>query len=70
MSLLTPEEVSDRLRCTTWFVRRELNAGHLRGSKVAGHWRVPEEAIEEYLTARSNIAAAPTPVRRRRRRVS
>lgn len=68
-TLLKVDEVAERLRVTPWFVRRELSAGRLRGSKVAGHWRVPAEAVEQYLNEHSNIAAVPAmPVRRRRRR--
>jgi excisionase family DNA binding protein len=68
-TLLTADEVADQLRCTSWFVRRELTSGALRGSKVAGHWRVTQEAVDRYLLEHSNDTAVPvTPVRRRRRR--
>ncbi len=67
--LLTVDEVAERLRVTVWFLRRELNGGRLRGSKVAGHWRIPADAVEEYLAAHSNTpVTAVHPNRRRRRR--
>lgn len=67
-TLLKVDEVAEQLRITPWFVRRELAAGRLRGSKVAGHWRVPSEAVGDYLNEHSNVAAPATPIRRRRRR--
>ena len=65
-TLLTPEQTAERLQVTPWFVRRELHAGRLRGSKVGNRWRVPETALDDYLTATSNVPESPT--RRRRRR--
>lgn len=66
-TLLTTDEVAARLRASTWFVKRELAAGNLRGSKVAGHWRVSPAAVEDYLAERANVQA-PTAAHRRRRR--
>lgn len=67
-TLLNVEEAAGQLRCTPWFLRRELNAGNLRGSKIGGHWRIPAEAVEEYVTAHSNVQQPTRPARRRRRR--
>lgn len=71
-ALLKLDEVARQLRLSPWYVRRELASGNLRGSKVAGHWRIPAEAVDEYLAANSNQqqAAPVAPVTRRRRRRS
>lgn len=60
---LTPEEAADRLPVgnADW-VRMQLRAGRLRGSKVGGRWVVEEAAIHEMVEAGSNST------RRRRRR--
>ncbi|WP_067428448.1 MerR family transcriptional regulator [Nocardioides jensenii] len=63
--LLTPEQaVEQRLLPfgnADW-IRAQLRAGKLRGSKVAGRWLVSKEAIAEMVDAGTNTT------RRRRRR--
>ncbi|KAB2809226.1 helix-turn-helix domain-containing protein [Pimelobacter simplex] len=63
---LTPEEASSRLPFgnADW-IRMQLRAGRLRGSKIAGRWLVEASAIAEMVEAGSNSTA-----RRRRRRAS
>jgi hypothetical protein len=60
---LTPEQVSERLPFgnADW-VRMQLRAGRLRGSKIAGRWVVQEDAITEMVDAGANST------RHRRRR--
>lgn len=68
---LTPEQVAERLPGTTkWWVRRELNAGRLRGSKIGARWFVPASAVDEMVAAGSNQITARTNTARRRRRRS
>lgn len=63
---LTPEAASEKLPFgnADW-VRQQLRAGKLRGSKVSGRWVVEESAIAEMVEAGSNSTA-----RRRRRRAA
>jgi hypothetical protein len=63
---LTPEQAADRLPFgnSDW-VRQQLRAGRLRGSKVSGRWVVEETAIDEMVAEGSNREG-----RRRRRRVA
>lgn len=61
---LTPEAAAELLPVgnADW-VRIQLRAGKLRGSKIGGRWVVEESAIHEMVEAGSNSTA-----RRRRRR--
>lgn len=63
---LTPEQAAEILPFgnADW-IRMQLRAGRLRGSKVAGRWLVEESAITEMVEAGSNAQT-----RRRRRRAS
>lgn len=60
---LTPEQATALLPFgnADW-IRKELRAGRLRGSKIGGRWMVDESAITEMVEAGSNV-----PRRRRRR---
>ena len=49
--LLTVTEVAAELRVTSYTVREYLKTGDLRGVKVGNRWRVPREALEEFLAA-------------------
>lgn len=62
---LTPEEAATRLPFgnADW-IRMQLRAGRLAGSKVGGRWVVEEDAIDEMVQAGTNVT------RRRRRRAS
>ena len=64
MRWLTPEQAAQRLPFgnADW-IRAQLRAGHLRGSKISGRWLVEEAAIAEMVEAGSNMQG-----RRRRRR--
>lgn len=63
---LTPEQAAERLPIgnADW-VRMQLRAGRLAGSKIGGRWLVEEAAIDEMVRAGSNAQT-----RRRRRRAS
>lgn len=63
---LTPEQAATRLPFgnADW-IRMQLRAGRLRGSKIAGRWLVEEGAIDEMVQGGTNSTA-----RRRRRRAS
>lgn len=55
MNLLTVSEVSERLKCSDRFVLDELRRKNLRGSKVAGGWRVNEADVDVYVEAHANV---------------
>jgi hypothetical protein len=63
---LTPEDAATRLPFgnADW-VRQQLRAGRLVGSKVGGRWVVEESAIDAMVAAGTN-----SPARRRKRRAS
>ena len=67
MNWLTPEQVAQDPRLpignADW-VRKQLNAGRLEGSKVGGRWLVREDAIDTMLNGASNVA------RRRKKRAA
>lgn len=48
--LYTPEEVADRLKVDRQTVYLWLRKGALKGYKAGVQWRIPEEAIQEFLT--------------------
>lgn len=61
---LTPEQAAERLPFGNpdW-IRAQLRAGRLRGSKIGGRWLVEPAALDDMVAAGSNQQ-----VRRRRRR--
>jgi hypothetical protein len=61
---LTPEDAANLLPFgnADW-IRRQLRAGNLRGSKVSGRWLVEAAAIDDMVKAGTNSTT-----RRRRRR--
>ncbi|MBM0128048.1 helix-turn-helix domain-containing protein [Pimelobacter simplex] len=63
---LTPEQAAERLPFgnADW-IRMQLRAGRLRGSRIGGRWLIEPAAIEEMVAAGSNRQG-----RRRRRRRS
>lgn len=72
MNYLDPDEVairlsSDKRKVSGHWVRRELGAGRMRGSKVRGRWFVPEDAVGELMDRASN---QPAPRKRRRRDIA
>lgn len=53
--LLTVAETSKRMRVSKSTVYREVDAGELRAHRIGpgkGVLRIPEDAVDEYLTAR------------------
>lgn len=62
---LTPEQAAERLPFgnADW-IRMQLRAGRLAGSKIGGRWVVEEAAIDDMVDAGTNVT------RRRRRRAS
>ena len=57
MNLLTVHEVAERLKCSDRFVADELRRKNLRGSKVAGGWRISEVDVDLYIEAHANVRA-------------
>ena len=48
-SLLTPEEVAEKLKMTPQTVRAYLRQGKIRGLQVGGKWRMTEAAFEAFV---------------------
>lgn len=48
-SFLTVAEVAARMRVSKMTVYRLVHSGHLEAVRVGRSFRVPEEAVEEYL---------------------
>ncbi len=49
LSVLTPEQVAQSLGVTPADVMQELEAGTLKGRKIGSQWRIPQEALEQFL---------------------
>jgi excisionase family DNA binding protein len=47
--MYTPEEVAQKLKISRATVYIWLRQGRLKGVKVGDLWRIPEEALEEFL---------------------
>jgi excisionase family DNA binding protein len=53
-ALLDPEDVAAHLKVTSRAVRKLLERGALKGSKVGRLWRTRQEDVDAYLAANSN----------------
>ena len=49
LAVLTPEQVAQTLGVTPADVMQELEAGTLKGRKIGSQWRVPQEALDQFL---------------------
>ena len=49
MEYLTPTEIAKELKVHERTVRRLLNKGKLKGSKIGGSWRISRDNLNEYL---------------------
>ncbi len=47
--LLTLEEAAERLRTSTWTVRRWIREGKLVGTRIGGQLRVDSADLEEFI---------------------
>ena len=47
--LLTLDEAAERLRTTSWTVRRWIREGKLVGTRIGGEWRVDPVDLEEFI---------------------
>ena len=47
--LLTLDEAAQRLRTTSWTVRRWIREGKLIGTKIGGEWRVDPVDLENFI---------------------
>lgn len=69
----TPAEIAARLRVDVhavlaWIARNELRALDVsHGAGRRKRWRIPEEALEAFMRARSAMPPPAAPQRRRRR---
>ena len=57
-ALLTVAEVADIMRIGPWQVATWCREGKLRASKPGKAWLITPDAVEEFLAAHSNEAAA------------
>jgi excisionase family DNA binding protein len=68
MMLLTPEEVAEETRLCTATVRRLCARGEIRATKLAGQWRISEDAYAEWLARGEPEPGVIRPPERRRMR--
>jgi len=47
--LLTVQDVMDRLRVADETIYRHIRSGKLRAVRVGSLWRIPEDALDEFL---------------------
>lgn len=67
---LTPRQAAELIPFKADWIRAQLAAGRLRGSRIGGRWLVEASAIDEMVAAASNTAGRSEAARRRRRRAS
>lgn len=66
-NLLNPKQFAALIPgASDYWVRQELNAGRIRGSKIGRRWYIPEDSLTELVTATSNREA---PRKRRQRNI-
>ena len=53
---ITVVEVAAELRVNRRTVTRMLVAGRLQGTRIAGRWRIPAQAVGQLLDAKTNAA--------------
>lgn len=53
LELLTPKEVAKILRVSPRTVQRWVKAGKLRAVRAGRLWRIPKEALVEFLSEKS-----------------
>lgn len=58
-SLLTPAEISERLKVTERTITGWLRQGRLRGFKIGKEWRVSERDFEAFLEGKANLPPLP-----------
>jgi len=52
MYLMTPDEAAKELKVATGTLRRWLRAGTFKAAKTPAGWRISEQDVERFLTAR------------------
>ncbi len=57
-TILTVQEVAERMRCEHRTVRRAIRSGELEAALIGGKWLVREEAVDAWFRAR---CAVPNP---------
>ena len=58
MEYLTVEQVAERLKVSTWTVRRWLRDKEIEGFRLSDRagWRISEESLARFVASRSNLA--------------
>jgi excisionase family DNA binding protein len=70
-TILTIQEVAERMRCEHRTVRRAIKSGELEAALIGGRWLIREEAVDDWFEARCAAASLfSPPVRRRARRAN
>jgi excisionase family DNA binding protein len=67
-TILTIQEVAERMRCEHRTVRRAIRSGELEAALIGGKWLVREEAVDAWLLSRRAPASIPAQRRRARER--
>jgi excisionase family DNA binding protein len=60
-TILTVQEVAERMRCEHRTVRRAIRSGELEAALIGGKWLVREAAVDDWFQSR---CASPSPFSR------
>jgi excisionase family DNA binding protein len=67
-TILTVQEVAERMRCEHRTVRRAIRSGELEAALIGGKWLVREEAVDAWFRSRCAVPNPFEPPRARRPR--
>jgi excisionase family DNA binding protein len=54
-SLLTVEQVAERLHCSPLHVRQLVRDGHIEAALIGSRYLVPEAELDAFITARTGV---------------
>lgn len=64
---LTTSEVADQIRMTAEYVARQCKAGRIRAVKLGDEWRIPRDAVAEFMSGSVPAARVRLTARQKRR---
>jgi excisionase family DNA binding protein len=65
-AFLTPEQVAKNTQLSPVTIRRLCTRGEIRATKLAGQWRIPEDAYREWVASGEPEPGVLRPQQRRR----